>query len=147
MSACPVAIAGAAYLDRVVYLLIIALHEIISASRPAVNPHSPSHQLPHSLSLSFSLSGTASVARGYSAYLDASFNQSISGYFESLVHWDIPHMSKYPDFLAFGLTIFVTSEYPLSRTGSSPTISGSVMWNLMILSEIIMNRGPNEMYQ
>ncbi|XP_066978746.1 high affinity cationic amino acid transporter 1 [Macrobrachium rosenbergii] len=52
--------------------------------------------------------GTASVARGYSGYVDGLANNSISGALEEAMPINVSFLSKYPDFLSFGL-IFVLS--------------------------------------
>ncbi|KAG8183649.1 hypothetical protein JTE90_005635 [Oedothorax gibbosus] len=51
--------------------------------------------------------GTASVARGYSGYIDSLFNGTMEKFMKHHVPMNIPHVSEYPDFLAFGITIFL----------------------------------------
>ncbi|XP_015788657.1 high affinity cationic amino acid transporter 1 isoform X2 [Tetranychus urticae] len=49
--------------------------------------------------------GAATVARGYSNYLDVLFNKTMSSHFRKWMPMDVPHMSEYPDLFAFVLTI------------------------------------------
>jgi len=54
--------------------------------------------------------GTASVARGYSGYVDSLLNDTIKHH---LHHWmpiDVSWISDYPDFFAFGLTLLLTGS-------------------------------------
>lgn len=53
-------------------------------------------------------SGTASVARGYSLYIDSLVNGTIQDHFREWMPMDITGFSKYPDFLAFGITLLLT---------------------------------------
>lgn len=55
--------------------------------------------------------GTASVARGYSGYIDSLFNGTMEKYMKEHMPMNIKHVSEYPDFLAFGITIFLASMY------------------------------------
>ena len=54
--------------------------------------------------------GTASVARGFSGYIDELANSSISAAFNDSMHMDVPALSPYPDFLAFGMIIMLACE-------------------------------------
>lgn len=49
--------------------------------------------------------GSASVVRGLSTYVDALFNNSMRSAFESAAPIEISHLSSYPDFFAFGVTL------------------------------------------
>ncbi|GFY48233.1 cationic amino acid transporter 2 [Trichonephila inaurata madagascariensis] len=51
--------------------------------------------------------GTASVARGYSGYIDSLFNGTMQKRLQEVMPMNIQHVSEYPDFLAFGITIFL----------------------------------------
>lgn len=46
--------------------------------------------------------GTASVARGYSGYLDSLVNGTIQTHFRDAMPINLAGLSEYPDFLAFG---------------------------------------------
>lgn len=49
--------------------------------------------------------GSASVVRGLSTYVDALFNNAMRNAFESAAHIQADHLSSYPDFFAFAVTI------------------------------------------
>ncbi len=52
--------------------------------------------------------GTASVARGYSGYLDSLLNKTLSTTFRHFMPMDVPNLSPYPDLCSFLLTIVLT---------------------------------------
>ncbi|CAL1545275.1 unnamed protein product [Lymnaea stagnalis] len=52
--------------------------------------------------------GTASVARGWSAYFDSLIDKKISKFFNSTMPMHIDQLSEYPDFFAFGITLLLT---------------------------------------
>ena len=52
--------------------------------------------------------GTASVARGYSGYLDSLFNKTMASAFETILPMKIKYLSPYPDLCAFAITLFLT---------------------------------------
>lgn len=52
--------------------------------------------------------GTASVARGYSGYVDYLLNDTIKNHLHKWMPIEINHISDYPDFFAFGITILLT---------------------------------------
>lgn len=54
--------------------------------------------------------GTASVARGYSMYIDSLCNGTIQSTLRAHVPIDVSGLSQYPDFLAFGITLSLTSK-------------------------------------
>ena len=54
--------------------------------------------------------GTASVARGWSAYFDSLIDKKISKFFMETMPIGVDQLSEYPDFFAFGITILLTSE-------------------------------------
>lgn len=54
--------------------------------------------------------GSASVVRGLSTYVDALFNNSMRNAFESAAHMDVSHLSSYPDFFAFGVTLIFSGK-------------------------------------
>lgn len=54
--------------------------------------------------------GSASVVRGLSTYVDALFNNSMRNAFESAAPIDISHLSSYPDFFAFGVTLIFSGK-------------------------------------
>ncbi|KAI2796808.1 High affinity cationic amino acid transporter 1 [Blomia tropicalis] len=52
--------------------------------------------------------GTASVARGYSHYINSLVDGSIQSFMRQHMPMDVPGLSSYPDFLALGITITLT---------------------------------------
>lgn len=83
-------------------------------------------------------SGTASVARGYSGYLDSLTNGTIAYHFEKWMPLGIPHMSAYPDLLAFSITLFLTIMLALGVKESTRFNSIFTMINLSIVVFVIV---------
>lgn len=54
--------------------------------------------------------GTASVARGYSGYIDSLVNGTIQSHFRQWMPMNVTGLSSYPDFLAFGITLLLTGS-------------------------------------
>ncbi|BFZ23681.1 hypothetical protein BsWGS_26720 [Bradybaena similaris] len=52
--------------------------------------------------------GTASVARGFSAYFDSLIDKRISKFFNETMPIHVNELSAYPDFFAFGITLVLT---------------------------------------
>jgi hypothetical protein len=52
--------------------------------------------------------GTASVARGYSGYIDSLLNNTIRNHLHEWMPIKIGWISDYPDFFAFGITLLLT---------------------------------------
>lgn len=57
------------------------------------------------------LSGTASVATGFSGYIDQLANNKISDALTDAMPISVSFLSKYPDFLAFGLTLTLARKF------------------------------------
>mgnify|MGYP006875366996 CR=1 FL=1 len=55
--------------------------------------------------------GTASVARGYSNYVDSLVNGTVQANLRYYMPIDVPGLSAYPDFLAFLITFSLTSNF------------------------------------
>lgn len=55
--------------------------------------------------------GSASVVRGLSTYVDALFNNSMRNAFENAAPINVSHLSSYPDFFAFSVTVAFSSWY------------------------------------
>lgn len=53
--------------------------------------------------------GTASVARGYSGYLDNLLGHKMEHFFRRHFPFDLPYLSPFPDFCAFGITMLLAS--------------------------------------
>ena len=54
--------------------------------------------------------GAASVARGFTAYFDSLVGGEISKAFLKHMPLNIPSISPYPDFFAFGITMALTGN-------------------------------------
>lgn len=54
--------------------------------------------------------GTASVARGYSDYIDSLLGSPIKQYLTKIMPINIAYISGYPDFLALGITLLLTGK-------------------------------------
>ena len=54
------------------------------------------------------LPGAASTAKATSSYLDALFDHQISSFLTQHVPIDVPTLSSYPDFIAFGFVMIMT---------------------------------------
>lgn len=54
--------------------------------------------------------GAASVVRGLSTYVDALCNNAMRKAFESAAPIDVRHLSPYPDFFAFGVTLVFSGD-------------------------------------
>lgn len=52
--------------------------------------------------------GTASVARGYSGYLDSLLNKTMANAFRNLLPINVPFLSPYPDLCALVITLLLT---------------------------------------
>lgn len=57
------------------------------------------------------IAGTASVARGYSGYVDKLTNKSMSMALGDSMPISVSFLSDYPDFLAFGLSFILSSKF------------------------------------
>ena len=51
--------------------------------------------------------GTASVARGYSGYLDSLMNNTMQNMFRSSMPISAPFLAEYPDWTAAGITLLL----------------------------------------
>jgi hypothetical protein len=54
------------------------------------------------------IAGTASVARGLSSYIDALSNYTMREAMQRTMPIDVDFLSKYPDFLSFGMILLLT---------------------------------------
>lgn len=54
------------------------------------------------------ITGTASVARGFSAYFDSLIDKKIAKFFNATMPIHVDELSDYPDFFAFGITLVLT---------------------------------------
>ncbi|GFR07784.1 high affinity cationic amino acid transporter 1, partial [Trichonephila clavata] len=77
--------------------------------------------------------GTASVARGYSEYLDSMFNQTIARHLNHTLPIHVNSLSSYPDFLAFGITLLLTVMLSVGVKKSSIFNNVCTLLNLLVV--------------
>ncbi|KAG1685936.1 Cationic amino acid transporter 2 [Nymphon striatum] len=82
--------------------------------------------------------GAASVARGYSGYISAMFDDKIIQSFNRTMHINIPHLSPYPDFLAFGITFLVSLLLAFGVKTSTRFNNVFTSINLMVATFVII---------
>ncbi|XP_031835554.2 cationic amino acid transporter 2 isoform X2 [Nomia melanderi] len=82
--------------------------------------------------------GSASVVRGLSTYVDALFNNSMRNAFESAAHMDVSHLSSYPDFFAFGVTLIFSAALAFGAKESSVANNFFTLVNLLVVLFVII---------
>lgn len=82
--------------------------------------------------------GTASVARGYSGYIDSLLNKTIENFFRDKMPINVPHMSSYPDFLSFGITMLLTVMLSFGVKESSKFNNVFTIINLLIVVYVVI---------
>ncbi|GBM60617.1 High affinity cationic amino acid transporter 1 [Araneus ventricosus] len=82
--------------------------------------------------------GTASVARGYSNYLDSIINETIARHLNETLPIHFPSLSSYPDFLAFGITLLLTVILSLGVRGSSVFNNVCTILNLLVVTYAVI---------
>ncbi|XP_017886270.1 cationic amino acid transporter 2-like isoform X1 [Ceratina calcarata] len=82
--------------------------------------------------------GSASVVRGLSTYVDALFNNSMRNAFESAAPIDISHLSSYPDFFAFGVTLIFSAALAFGAKESSKANNFFTLVNLLVVLFVII---------
>ncbi|XP_076244135.1 cationic amino acid transporter 2-like [Calliopsis andreniformis] len=82
--------------------------------------------------------GSASVVRGLSTYVDALFNNTMRNAFESAAHIDINHLSSYPDFFAFGVTLIFSAALAFGAKESSVANNVFTLGNLLVVLFVII---------
>ncbi|XP_072745256.1 cationic amino acid transporter 2-like isoform X1 [Anoplolepis gracilipes] len=82
--------------------------------------------------------GSASVVRGLSTYVDALFNNSMRNAFESAAPIDINHLSSYPDFFAFGITLVFSVALAFGAKESSLANNFFTLANLTVVLFVII---------
>lgn len=91
--------------------------------------------------LCFLFLGTASVARGYSAYIDSLVVEtgwSFKDFFRSWMPINVAHLSPYPDFLAFAITIFLSVMLTIGVKESTRFNSVFTCLNILIVLFVII---------
>ncbi|XP_060564997.1 cationic amino acid transporter 2-like isoform X2 [Ruditapes philippinarum] len=82
--------------------------------------------------------GTASVARAWSSYFDSLVNNTIQTYFRDNVPMDISGLSPYPDFFAFGITLFLSMILAVGVKESSRFNNLFTAVNLLVVTYIVV---------
>ncbi|XP_033342702.1 cationic amino acid transporter 2 isoform X1 [Megalopta genalis] len=82
--------------------------------------------------------GSASVVRGLSTYVDALFNNTMRNAFESAAPIDISHLSSYPDFFAFGVTLIFSAALAFGAKESSVANNFFTLVNLLVVLFVII---------
>ena len=81
--------------------------------------------------------GTASVAKGASDYIDSLTNNTIGGALRSAMPIDISFLGKYPDFFAFMIVMIVTLLLSIGVRLSSTFINVFLTVNLTTVLIIV----------
>ncbi|CAK9815435.1 Cationic amino acid transporter 2 [Anthophora plagiata] len=82
--------------------------------------------------------GSASVVRGLSTYVDALFNNTMRNAFQSAAHIDSNHLSPYPDFFAFGVTLIFSAALAFGAKESSVANNFFTVANLLVVLFVII---------
>ncbi|GIY77541.1 high affinity cationic amino acid transporter 1, partial [Caerostris darwini] len=82
--------------------------------------------------------GTASVARGYSDYLDSMFNQTMARHLNATLPIHVESLSSYPDFLSFGITLLLTVLLSFGVKGSSVFNNICTVLNLLVVTYAVI---------
>nr|XP_053655566.1 cationic amino acid transporter 2-like [Cherax quadricarinatus] len=85
--------------------------------------------------------GTASVASGYSGYVDELANKSMSQALAKAMPIDVSFLSTYPDFLAFGLSFVLALALSLGVKSSSRMNNVFTSINLFVIVFVIIAAG------
>ncbi|RYY33834.1 amino acid permease, partial [archaeon] len=80
-----------------------------AAAACAVRAHRRTRTTARALDVRARTAGGSSVARAWSGYVDSLAGGAISTYLNDTVgHWHVSGLAAYPDFLAFGMTLFLS---------------------------------------
>ncbi|XP_042892590.1 uncharacterized protein LOC122266776 isoform X2 [Penaeus japonicus] len=85
--------------------------------------------------------GTASVARGYSGYVDKLTNKSMSMALGDSMPISVSFLSDYPDFLAFGLSFILSIILAVGVKESSMMNNIFTFINLVVITYVIIAAG------
>ena len=77
--------------------------------------------------------GTASVARGYSGYLDSLLNRTMEKHYRAAMPMDLPFMGQYPDWTAFTITLLLSLLLSLGVKESSKFNNLFTVLNLSVV--------------
>jgi len=82
--------------------------------------------------------GTASVARGYSGYLDSLLNNTMKEAFRSAMPINEPFLAEYPDWTAFTITIVLALLLSVGVKESSRFNNTFTILNLCVVTFVVM---------
>lgn len=82
--------------------------------------------------------GTASVARGLSNYIDALIENVIGNTMRSIMPIDVPFLSEYPDFFAFGMVMLLVALLCVGVRESSILNNVFTVVNLTTIAIVII---------
>lgn len=82
--------------------------------------------------------GTASVARGYSNYIDSIFGGKMERYLNETLPLNIPHLSSYPDFLSLAITLCLTALMAVGVKESTKFNNVFTTVNLLVVLYVII---------
>ncbi|KAL7306880.1 hypothetical protein TKK_0001040 [Trichogramma kaykai] len=82
--------------------------------------------------------GSASVVRGFSNYVDNLVNNTMRNAFESAAPIDIKHLSSYPDFFAFGVTVAFSIALAFGAKESSTANNIFTVTNLCVVLFVVI---------
>ncbi|XP_066952359.1 high affinity cationic amino acid transporter 1-like [Macrobrachium rosenbergii] len=87
--------------------------------------------------------GASSVARGFSSYIDVLGNKVMSDWLTENLPIDVGFLSDYPDFLSFGLIIFISGLLAIGIKESSTVNNVFSSLNLVIVIYVIIAAAIN----
>jgi len=82
--------------------------------------------------------GTASVARGYSGYLDSMLNNSMQQAYNNSMHMHAPFLAEYPDFTAFFITILLSIVLSYGVQESTRFNNVFTILNLFVVAFVVV---------
>lgn len=82
--------------------------------------------------------GTASVARGYSGYLDSMLNNSMQQAYNDSMHMHAPFLAEYPDFTAFFITILLSIVLSYGVQESTRFNNVFTVLNLLVVMFVVV---------
>ncbi|KAJ8917752.1 hypothetical protein NQ315_005203 [Exocentrus adspersus] len=82
--------------------------------------------------------GSASVARGLSLYLDTLINGTLQNTFEDIAPINVPYLSSYFDFLAFGISVLLSVALAFGMKQSSYVNNGFTILNIFVVGFVVI---------
>ncbi|XP_018565577.1 high affinity cationic amino acid transporter 1 isoform X1 [Anoplophora glabripennis] len=82
--------------------------------------------------------GSASVARGLSLYLDTLINNTLKDTFREIAPINVPHLSQYFDFFAFGISILLATALAFGLKESSLVNNIFTVINIFVVGFVII---------